>query len=58
MDLRHTGIEDIRGLDHICPNLTTLDIRSTQVRSLEGLPASVTTLYVGDRTSYKRPEDQ
>lgn len=58
LDLRHTSIEDIRGLDHICPNLTTLDIRSTQVRSLEGLPASVTTLYVGDRTLYKRPEDQ
>lgn len=46
--LANTGIEEIDGLDGKCPNLVSLDIRGTRVKSLIGLPASVKVLYVGD----------
>ena len=51
LDLANTQIEDIEDLHERCPNLVSLDIRGTRVKSLKGIPASVRVLYVGDRVS-------
>jgi hypothetical protein len=49
--LTETQVGDIEGLDQKCPNLVSLDIRGTGVKSLKGLPASVRVLYAGDQVS-------